>query len=400
MHLTREEEKMFDGEYGEALAKCMRLLVTVGELFEAKKLIKVKSCHISGISYKNIGDFGLKLLEEFTAENVKVKVKSTINPMGMDRDLWFKLNVNEDFARKQLKILSLFNKIGARCECTCTPYFAGNKPKNNENIAWAETSAAIYANSVLAARTNRESGLSALASALTGKTPYYGYHISENRKPTVHVKVKFKSLNQSEFSILGYFIGKTFPSSVPIFSDLNVKHPDDLKILGSGLASSGSVALYHVENVTPESKLFSKKGLLKNLEKFEVSMLEVKKCLEELDWGEEDFDSIFLGCPHYSLAQLKKLNKLLGNKRVVKRLYVSTSRRVYAKAEKLGIISKILNCGGLVLRDTCMVVAPIEKLGVKGIITDSAKAAYYLKNMGFKVKVKSLEECLKIAVKS
>ena len=132
MYLKREEEKMLDGEYGEVLAKCMRLLVTVGELFEAKKLINVKSCHISGVSYKNIGDFGLKLLKEFTAENVRVKVKTTINPMGMDRSLWFKLNIDKDFAKKQFKILSLFNKIGARCECTCTPYLAGNKPKMGE----------------------------------------------------------------------------------------------------------------------------------------------------------------------------------------------------------------------------------------------------------------------------
>ena len=400
MYLKREEEKMLDGEYGEVLAKCMRLLVTVGELFEAKKLINVKSCHISGVSYKNIGDFGLKLLKEFTAENVRVKVKTTINPMGMDRSLWFKLNIDEDFAKKQFKILSLFNKIGARCECTCTPYLAGNKPKMGENIAWAETSAAIYANSVLAARTNRESGLSALASALTGKTPYYGYHLSENRKPTIHIKVKFKPLNQSELSILGYFIGKAFPNSVPIFSGLNVNNLDELKILGSGLASSGNIALYHVEEITPEAKIFSKKGLLKNLEKFEVSRFEIKRCLEELNSGEEDFNSIFLGCPHYSLTQLKNLSKSLNNKKIVKKFYVSTSKRVYAKAEKLGIISKILKCGGFVLRDTCMVVAPIEKFKIKGIITDSAKAAYYLKNMGFKVKVKSLEECVKFAVEN
>ncbi|RLG91703.1 MAG: hypothetical protein DRO36_03690 [Candidatus Hecatellales archaeon] len=395
MYLTREEEKMLDGEYGEGLAKCMRLLVVLGEIFEAEKMVRVKSCHVSGVSYKNIGEPGLELLKSFAMENVRVKVKkTTLNPSGMDRKKWRRMGLPENFVQKQTEILKAFKRVGVNLTCSCTPYLAGNKPKPGDYVAWSESSATVYVNSVLGARTNRESGLSALASAITGRTPYYGYLLDENRKPNVKVKVKFKPSNVVEAGGLGYLIGKIFPERVPFFSGLGFMDFDWLKALGAGLASSGAVTLYHVENLTPEAKLFDGKCLAE-AEKFEVEREDVKKAVEDLSEAEERFDAVFLGCPHYSLNQLKDVAYFLRGRKVKAKLWVFTSRSVYVKAKGLGYVGLIEKAGGLVLCDTCMVVSPLENLGLECVCTDSCKAAHYLPSTNrVKVKVKSPFECL------
>jgi hypothetical protein len=397
MYLTREEEHMFNGEYGEGLAKCMRLLVVLGELFEAKKMVKVKSCHVSGVSYKNIGEPGLELLKGFAEENVRVRVKTTLNPSGMDRKRWKKTGLDKDFAKKQSEVLKAFKRMGVSLSCSCIPYLIGNKPKFGDYVAWAESSATVYANSVLGAKTNRESGLSALASAVTGRTPYYGYLLEENRKPDVRVKVKFKPSNQLEISALGYFVGKNFPEKVPFFSGLGLVSKDWLKVLGAGLASAGAIALYHVENLTPEAKFFSEDNL-KDIEKFEVGLGEVKQTIQDLSEAYERCEAVFLGCPHYSLSQLREVAVFLRGKKVKPkaRLWIFTSRLIYEKAKKLGYVRLVEKAGGLVLCDTCMVVSPLERLGLEVVYTDSCKAAHYLPSTNrLKVKLENTLECLR-----
>lgn len=396
MYLTREEEYVFNGEYGEGLAKCMRLLVVLGEVFGAEKMVKVKSCHVSGVSYKNIGESGLELLKSFIEEKVKVKVKTTLNPSGVDTKKWKKIGIDKNFIHKQFEVLKAFKRMGINLSCSCTPYLVGNKPKFGDYVAWAESSATVYANSVLGARTNRESGLSALASAVIGKTPYYGYLLKENRKPNVKVKVKFEPSNQLEVSALGYFIGKNFPEKVPFFSGLSLVGRDWLKILGAGLASAGAVALYHVENLTPEAKLFSEDDL-KNIEKFEVGLEEIKQTIQSLSENHEQCEAVFLGCPHYSLSQLREVAVFLKGKKIKSKvkLWIFTSRLVYEKAKKLGYVKLIEKAGGLVLCDTCMVVSPLENLGIETVYTDSCKAAHYLPSTNrLKVKLENTFECL------
>ncbi|RLI04228.1 hypothetical protein DRO26_04970 [Candidatus Bathyarchaeota archaeon] len=392
MYLNREEERMLDGEFGEGVAKCMKLLVTLGELFEAKEMVKIRSSHVSGVSYKNIGDPGLELIESFAEENVKVKVKTTLNPMGMDRERWKEMGLERSFAEKQLRIVKAYEKMGVISTCTCTPYLVGNNPKFGEHVAWAETSATVYANSVLGAKTNRESGLSAFASAVTGRTPYYGYHLEENRKPTVHVKLKFKPKDSLEFSVLGYLVGKNFPNSVPFISGLHEASLDELKTLGAGLASAGAITLYHVEKLTPESRFFRDEDV-KNCEKFSVGQEDIRKTISEI--SEEEFDCVFLGCPHCSLEQLENVADFLRGKKVNCRLWVFTSKQVFEKAKKLGYIDIIESAGGLVLSDTCMIVSPFEKLNITKVVTDSCKAAYYLPStVGVKVKLENPRKIL------
>lgn len=202
MKLTVEEQAMLDGNQGKAAQKSMEILSTLGDIFEADSMIDVYGVQIAGVSYDNLGDAGLEFLSEM-AQDGKVKVLTTLNPAGMDRENWQALGISEDFAVNQNRVIDAFAKMGIITTCSCTPYLIGNSPHYGQHIAWAESSAVCYANSVIGARTNREGGPSALASALTGKTPNYGYHLDENRHGQVLIKLNTQIKGTDEFGVLG-----------------------------------------------------------------------------------------------------------------------------------------------------------------------------------------------------
>jgi predicted aconitase len=395
LYLTNTEEQMLKGEYGQAVALCMRLLTALGDVFGAEKLIKVDSVQISGVSYKNIGDWGLDFLESLAGAGGKVSVKTTLNPAGMDLKRWREMGVKKSFAEKQLRIIKAFRKMGIPENCTCTPYFAGNRPRLNQHVAWAESSAVVFANSVLGARTNRESGPTALASAITGRTPLYGYHLDENRKPTLLVEVDPSIIGSLEYSGLGYFIGKNFNFSVPYFSGLREPKIDELKALGAGLASSGAIALYYMKNISRECV-----GFAENIktETVTVTKKDIKQQIEELSLNGNP-DCIFVGCPHCSLNEIMQIAKKVKGKKVSRKFWVCTSRNVFRIAEKNSYVKIIEDAGGLVLCDTCVVVSPIRELGIRSVATNSCKAAYYLPSTSrVKVSLRDLDGCIKEAV--
>jgi hypothetical protein len=252
MHLTREEEKMYGGEEGLAVEKCMEILVALGDIYGAEKLVPITSAQISGVSYKTIGDAGLEFLEDLSID-AHVRVPSTLNPAGVDLQIWRELGFSEEFTKKQLAIVDAYRKMGVSTTCTCTPYLVGNVPTLGSHIAWSESSAVCYANSVLGARTNREGGPGALSAAICGRTAMYGYHLNKGRHPNLLVELE-TSVKGSDFGAVGYIVGNTVGGGTPYFKFKNTPSTDQLKWLGAALASSGAVALYHVENTTPESK--------------------------------------------------------------------------------------------------------------------------------------------------
>lgn len=389
---------MLKGEYGPAATLAMKLLVTLGEVFEADRLVKIKSAQVSGVSYKNIGDAGLEFIEDLSKMGTKVRAYTTINPAGMDLKRWRELGIDAQFARKQLQIIAAFKKLGIKTTCTCTPYLIGNKPKTGEHIAWAESSAVVFANSVLGAKTNREGGISALASAITGLTPLYGCHLDEERKPTHVIQIESELHGELAFSALGYTVGKISGECTPLFMGLGKPSLEELKALGAGLATSGSIALYHIDEVTPETQRISEKER-RNLEKIDIEEGNVQNTIQHLS-VEDKMDFVCIGCPHCSLSELKRAADLLSNKKVKKKLWFCTSDYVYKLAARLGYVKHIENSGGLVVRDTCMVVSPIEKLGINGVLTNSCKAAHYIPSTcGLPVRLQSFEECIRAAVK-
>jgi len=373
MELTKEQEKMLSGEHGEVVERLMRLLVRLGNVYKADRMIEIGSAQVAGVSYKSIGDPGLEFLEDLAEKGAKVRVLTFLNPAGMDMEDWEEMGFPKDFAEKQIRIIKAFGKMGIVTSATCTPYLAGNLPRFREHIAWSESSAVSFANSVLGARTNREGGPSALAAAICGFTPNYGLHLDENREPNVLVEVDAELEFNSDFGALGYYVGKEVKNKIPYFKGIRKANTDNLKALGAAMAASGAVALYHAEGLTPEAHLMDTKGL----EKIEVGEKEIKETYEKLNTG-KDPDVVILGCPHASLREIITLAKKLDGKKLKKPLWICTSRMTKHAAERMGLLKVIEDAGGKIVADTCMVVSPIERMGFETTGVNSGKAANYL----------------------
>jgi predicted aconitase len=368
MHLTKEEEATLAGENGPGRQRAMELLVALGKVFKAEKLTPIRSAHLSGVSYKTIGEGGLEFLEEMS-QDCTVSVLTTLNPMGMDAKRWQEMGVSERFASRQLKIIEQYRKMGVKINCTCTPYLVGNAPAKGESIAWAESSALSFANSILGARTNREGGPGALAAAILGKTPEYGLHLNENRKATIVIEADIED-TLLDHTLLGQVVGQRYGSAIPYFRGIR-PGTDQAKIMAAAMASAGSVALFHIEGRTPESNIQDLKGL----EKVQIDAKDLLRAKESLSSGKEP-DLIALGCPHLSETELKTIAKRLDGKKKNKDIEVwfCTSEAVAIKCPKE---KAVLERFGKVVCDTCMVVAPIES-NHKVTASNSCKACNYL----------------------
>jgi len=373
MYLTKNEETMLSGEKGEVVERSFRLLVRLGEIYGADKMIPVSSAQVSGVSYKSIGDPGMEFLEDYAEKGAKVQMVTFLNPAGMDIEDWKELGIPPNFAEKQLRIMNAFRKMGIIVSATCTPYLAGNLPRYREHIAWSESSAISFSNSVIGARTNREGGPSALAAALCGVTPNYGLHLDENRKPELVVNVEAKLEDNADFGALGYVVGKQAKNKILFFKGIKEADTDQLKALGAAMAASGAVALYHVEGMTPDAHLMNTQGL----EAITVDGKILDETFSKLSTGKEP-DIVILGCPHASLKEIMTLAGKLEGKKLRKPLWICTSRMVKEAANRMGFTQTIEKAGGKVVADTCMVVSPIEDIGYKTTGANSGKAANYL----------------------
>ncbi len=369
MHLTKEEEQMLSGEQGTAVRKSMEILVALGDIYGAEKLVSVKSVQIAGVSYSNLGDAGLEYLANMALDG-KAKVLTTLNPAGMDLENYKNLGISEDFAVKQRQVIDAFTKMGVIPTCTCTPYFVGNKPDFGDHIAWSESSAVAYANSVIGAKTNREGGPSALAASLTGKTPLYGFHLEENRQAEFIIDVPFEIKTITQFGALGKIIGNKIQNAVPLIQGIKKENAgtDELKSFGASIATYGGTALYHMQRITPNKTIIPE-------EKIVLDEKEFKEIYDSMNDACEA-DLISIGCPHCSLDELKELANLLKGKEVKKEMWVCVARPVKKKADELGYSKIIEESGAKFACDTCMVVAPI-KGRFKCMVTNSGKAVYY-----------------------
>lgn len=378
MHLTQEEERLLAGESGEATRKAMELLVRLGDIYGAEEMVEIGSAQASGISYKSIGDPGLQFLQGFAEEGAKVKVLTYANPAGMDLDNYKKMGIPEDFARKQKQIVKALEEMGIITAFTCTPYLAGNLPRKGEHIAWAESSAVSFANSVIQAKTNREGGPSALSAAITGRTPKYGLHLEKNRQPTHVVQVKTELNSVADFGALGSFIGKQVGDGKPFFQGIKQANTDQLKTLGAAMAASGAVALYFVDNITVNGEEFDLEGL----ETIEFTEQEKEETVDRLNTGEQEPDLIVVGCPHSSIKEIKQVVDRLKGRQIEPDLWVLTSKPVAKLANRMGYTEAIERAGGQVVADTCHVVCPIQDLGYQTTGVNSGKAAEYLPGFG------------------
>jgi predicted aconitase len=388
MYLTKEEEGIYDGEKGWANQICMRILAKLGDLFNASKLIPISSAHVSGVSYKTLGDAPIEFLQALADEGAKAKVKTTLNPQSLDPEYLTK-KLDRNLCQKQLHILKQFERMNITQSLTCTPYYL-KKPTPDSHVAWAESSAVVYANSVLGAWTNREGGPSALAASVIGKTPNYGIHRAENRQPQILVNVNKRLLNETEFGALGIYLGKMLADKIPVIQNLEHASEKNLKQLGAALASTGMVNMFYGKKLKPEKKM----------RKIEVETGDIKKTIEDLSTTSSEPDLIFTGCPHCSLSEIKQIARLMEGKKVRsgKEFWVCTSRYVKDRAKEY--VKEIERSGGHVLAGVCTIVSWTEKLGIRTIMTNSAKTAYYAPTLNKAETILApLKECVTCATK-
>lgn len=398
LRLSSEEEAMLAGKAGPGTQKAMEIVVALGQIYGAADLVPVTSVQVSGVSYKNLGDAGLDFLRSWAAQGARARVPATLNPAGMDLADWRELGFAEDFARQQEAIIAAYTSLGIMPTCTCTPYLVGTIPQFGQHLAWAESSAVSYANSILGARTNREGGPSALAAAITGRTARYGLHLDENRRATAIVNVRCPVRSDADLGVLGYLVGQKVKNGVPYFRfwDWNPGElgQGGLKALGAAMAASGAVALYHVEGITPEA---SNQDLRSSgSESLEVD--DLSPGYTALNGPEQEVDLVSLGCPHASLVEIERIADYVDGKCLKATLWITTARATRAAAKAAGLVARIEVAGGRVVADTCMVVAPVGDLGYHTLATNSAKMAFYTpSHSGLSVRFGTLEQCLEAA---
>ncbi len=370
MELTKAEEKALRGERGEALASAYRILVSIGEATGAKKLVPIKWAHVSGVNYNTIGDAGMQFLDKFSRD-ARVVVKTTVNPMGYDRSK--PEDLSQNFIDKQASIVRSYERMGVEPSFTCTPYEVFDIPPRGTAVSFAESNAAVFSNSLLGLKTNKESALSALASSVTGLAPLSDLRLDETRNPKVSIKIDFNFESELDFGLLGYFAGKAVKdSSVALAGIGDSLSRMQAKALSAGIGTSGSCGMFSLGDSGNERISFGRE--------------EAKSIMDELSTA-EDGDIITLGSPQLGLEELNLLAEMTEGKKFKKRCMVFCSRAIHNQAAKIGLTGRIERSGAEFMCDSCTCLTPyVDKDKYDSVVTGSVKAAYYM-NSSNKVKV-------------
>ncbi len=379
MEITKEEELALKGEYGETLETAYRILVATGEATNAERLIPIKWAHLSGANYNTIGDAGEEFLSKLS-KTARTRVMTTVNPIGFDLTNFSKYKLTEEFIKKQKSIVESYKKIGVIPSFSCIPYEIFDLPGGGTQVSFAESNAAIYANSVANLKTNKESSLSALASALTGKSPYSD--LRKDETPNLTIRMKLKKPDELAFGMLGFFAGKVADNSVAI-SGVSKLDKRSCKSLCGGMGTSGMCGKFVLDDNVPGT------------EKVDFDKKEMQKIYDELNTADKG-DLITLGSPQLGLEEIADLSSMLGGRSFKKRCMVFCPRAVQEQARKIGYTNELERAGCEILSDCCTCLTPlIDKNDIDSVTTNSIKGAYYLKNSnGVDVNLKPLAKII------
>ncbi len=346
------------------------LLIKEAEILNARGFIPVDRVQIAGVSYKTIGDAGIKVLEYFARKNIKFTVPTTLNPAGMDLDAWKEQGISGAFALKQRRIIKLLEWMGATLSISCVPYdLVELTPRTH--VAFGESSAVAYINSVLNVKTNRENAVKTLISAMSGFTTNIGMHIEENRTPDVEIQVDCPLKGRADYGALGYFAG--LHATIPYYRGIKPKSTE-LKALAAAGAASGSIPLFFIEeksSMQPKSTASIKNSI-------HFTETDLRQVYSELTTTSNPPDLISLGCPHLNLSEIEVVLQQVQGKKFLIPVWLSTARAFKAELQADGMVGKLKRSNIFIYSDCCVVVSPIESLGYSTIGTDSAKAAKYL----------------------
>lgn len=414
MYLTDREKAMLQGAEGEVVAEALDYLVQFGDAFDAERLVDIVYCNYPaemGIYAGSVED-----IVKYSARGGKVCVPTTTSTLCADLERPLTTGIPEPLAQLQARVLQAHRDLGIAETYTCTPYLLGFIPPFGSYIASVESSAIIYFNSVLGARTNR-GGLFTRFSAITGKYPLMGYLLDHNRKGTHLFNVNIpdeKMQSYDAWSALGFHIGSIVGSEVPVITGVKPQRQEWLIGFGAALATSGSVSLFHIPGVTPEARTVEEAFHHTNpKEIFEVTEADLHAVYDRfrtIPLG-SNIDFVTLGCPHYNLEQLRIVADKLKGKRIADdvRFWVCTNRMTRNQAEYSGYLQSIESSGALVIADTCPVESHMRQStcreyglkvpNVNAMVTDSVKMARYVADLiGCKTVLTNIDTCIRTAL--
>ena len=406
IELSDEERCLLAGESGEAARLAMQILVRMAPIYGAKSLLPVTRAHIDGCIYE--GDAGLEFAEWLASSGGHVAVPTTLNVISLDRARWREHGLSAEYADKAYRLGKAYVDMGAIPTFTCAPYQVGYQPTFGEQIAWAESNAVAYANSVLGARTNRYGDYLDISCALVGRVPAAGLHLTENRLGQVLVTLSGMSpeLFQEDdfYPVLGYLLGTIVDDEIPVVAGLEASPTDDqLKAMAAATATSGSIALFHIIGITPEAPTLDDAfGARAPQREVVVTMEELRRARAELTTVEGDeLDVVAFGSPHCSLEECRTLAALMSGGRAASsvEVWVTTSRIVRELLDRAGVLSQLIDFGARVTADTCIVVSPLVKRGARTMMTNSAKYAHYAPGLiGVQSIFGSTKDCVASAI--
>jgi hypothetical protein len=406
LSLTDSDLARLHGNHGPAAQIAMSILVQMAEIYGAAELMDITGAHIDSTIY--IGEAGLEYAERLSSLGAHVVVPTTLNVSGLDEHHWQEWAVPAEWARNAHRQMLAYQSMGCVPTWTCAPYQTDWRPKFGQQIAWGESNAIVFANSVLGARTERYPDLLDICCAITGRVPAVGLHLSENRAGDLLLILQDISLTlQSDdafYPVLGHLIGKIAQDRIPVITGIQVKPSEDqLKALGAAAASSGTVALFHLVGITPEAP--SQEAAFQGHQPSRlvpVTLKMLQAARQELTTSNGDqLDMVVLGSPHFSLAEFRDLALLVAGKRChpgVKFL-VTSSRAMSLLADQAGYLDALQNFGGKVTVDTCILATPMLPAGIHTLMTNSGKYAYYAPGMlNTRVTYGSLADCVESAI--
>ena len=404
--LTDYDRALLTGEHGPAACMAMSILARMAEVYGAAEMLSIAQAHSDSTIY--MGEANLEFAERLAAWGARVAVPTTLNVSGLDEHHWQEWDVPRAWAEKAHRQMVAYQSMGCVPTWTCAPYQTEFAPRFGQQIAWGESNAIVFANSVIGARTQRYPDLLDICAAITGRVPAAGLHLTENRAGQILVRLasvpRAVQQDDSFYPVLGHLLGQIAQDRIPVVDGLQVTPTEDqLKALGAAAASSGSVALFHITGVTPEAPTLEAafQGRAP-LEEVTCDMRRLRAARRELTTaGGAQLDMVVLGSPHFSLAEFKRLAPLVKDRHRHPdvQFLVTSSRAMTLLARQAGVLQPLEGFGGRVTVDTCILATPMLPPSIKTLMTNSGKYAYYAPGMlRVNVVYGSLEDCVRSAI--
>ena len=404
--LSPYDRTLLAGEHGPAAQLAMSILVRMAGVWGATELMDISGAHIDSTIY--IGEAGLEYAEHLASLGARVSVPTTLNVSGLDQAHWQEWPVPAEWAEKSYRQMVAYQSMGAVPTWTCAPYQTEWKPSFGQQVAWGESNAIVFANSVLGARTERYPDLLDICCAITGRVPAAGLHLTENRAGQLLFRLVDVPLavqqDDTFYPVFGHLLGKVAGDRIPVVDGLCVQPAEDqLKALGAAAASSGAIALFHIVGVTPEAPTLEAAFQGRQpAQIIDVTLDTLRQARRELTTAEGDrLDMVVLGSPHFSLAEFRQLATLLEGQHTHPNVQflVTSSRGMVLLARQAGYLDPLERFGGKVTVDTCILASPMLPPEVKLLMTNSAKYAYYAPGLlGTHITFGSLADCVRSAV--